>query len=126
LNLVSVTVSEQTTPDGRLTSDVENYPGIYNYNKDEHGSTAAIMILYGRNDWLFCGRSVNTLAPTAALSAWKVEFCRPAGDSGRRNLSEAVIIATGGQRPLASLPSGKIQNYGVSACAACVCLRTKT
>lgn len=121
---------EDTTPGGQLmmTSDVENYPGIYDHalSKDETGNS------FARVERFLSGPEMMAIMRAQAQHfgaechfkrVEKVDFsCRPLRVvvDGENHFAEAVILATGASARWLSVPGEEeYKNYGVSACATC-------
>lgn len=121
---------EQTQPGGQLmlTSDVENYPGVYQHNlsKDEHGNS------FSKIERFLSGPEMMAILRAQAQHfgaeckfkrVEQVDFsCRPIRVvvDGENHFAESVIIATGASARWLNIPSeDEYKNYGVSACATC-------
>ncbi len=120
----------ETTPGGQLmmTSEVENYPGIYNHSlsKDEVGnSTSKIENFLTGPEMMAILRSQaqHFGADCRFKRVEMVDFnCRPLRVvvDGENHFAESVIIATGASARWLGIPSEEeYKNYGVSACATC-------
>jgi thioredoxin reductase (NADPH) len=120
----------ETTPGGQLmmTSDVENYPGIYEHalSKDETGNS------YAKIERFLSGPEMMAIMRAQAQHfgaeckfkrVEQVDFsCRPLRVvvDGENHFAEAVILATGASARWLAVPGEEeFKNYGVSACATC-------
>ncbi len=121
---------ENTTPGGQLmlTSDVENYPGIYDHalSKDETGNS------YAKVERFLSGPEMMAIMRAQAQHfgaechfkrVEQVDFSvRPLRVvvDGENHFAEAVILATGASARWLGVPGEEeYKNYGVSACATC-------
>lgn len=121
---------ENTTPGGQLmlTSDVENYPGIYEHSlsKDETGNS------YAKVERFLSGPEMMAIMRAQAQHfgaechfkrVEQVDFSvRPLRVvvDGENHFAEAVILATGASARWLGVPGEEeYKNYGVSACATC-------
>lgn len=121
---------EETQPGGQLmlTSDIENYPGIYDHSlsKDATGNS------YAKIDRFLSGPEMMAIMRAQAQHfgaeckfkrVEQVDFsCRPLRVvvEGENHFAEAVIIATGASARWLNVPGEEeFKNYGVSACATC-------
>ena len=111
-----------------MTSEVENYPGIYEHklHKDEHGNSISNVesFLTGPEMMAIMRAQARHFGADCRFKrVEKVDFtCRPLRVmvDGENYFAEAVIIATGASARWLNIPSEEeYKNYGVSACATC-------
>lgn len=121
---------EETTPGGQLmmTSDVENYPGIYDYtlSKDDTGNSFAKVERFLSGPEMMAimrAQGQHFGAECKFKRVEEVDFsCRPLRVvvDGENHFAEAVILATGASARWLAVPGEEeYKNYGVSACATC-------
>jgi len=121
---------QETQPGGQLmmTSEVENYPGIYKHDitKDDHGNSISRIenFLTGPEMMAIMRAQAQHFGADCRFKrVEQVDFtCRPLRVvvDGENHFAEAVIIATGASARWLGIPSeDEYKNYGVSACATC-------
>lgn len=120
----------ETAPGGQLmmTSEVENYPGIYEHrlSKDGHGNSIANVEKFLTGPEMMAimrAQAQHFGAECHFKRVEQVDFnCRPLRVvvDGENHFAESVIIATGASARWLNIPSEEeYKNYGVSACATC-------
>jgi thioredoxin reductase (NADPH) len=120
----------ETTPGGQLmmTSDVENYPGIYQHKlfKDETGNSYANIESFLSGPEMMAimrAQAQHFGADCKFRRVEQVDFsCRPLRVvvDGENHFAEAVILATGASARWLNVPGEEeFKNFGVSACATC-------
>lgn len=121
---------ENTQPGGQLmlTSEIENYPGIYKHklSKDETGNSFAEIEEFMTGPEMMAvmrAQAQHFGAECHYKRVEKVDFsCRPfrVVVDGENHFSESIIIATGASARWLGIPGEEeYKNLGVSACATC-------